>query len=162
MVSTISDGVPFYILDHWPHLRNGPKVANFEPKPPLLVIMGHGGSWWLANVDQMVDHSGTHVGWCRVKKTNCKLQFPQPYYFPRHSPDFRTVLESWLDHFPLATYQNVRCKQRSKQTNKQTKTDNFNIPNQIWNIVAPITVFCFIHFVVKSFVFCKTWIFWVT
>ena len=28
---------------------------------------------------------------CSEKDQNCKLQFPQPDYWPRHSPDFRTV-----------------------------------------------------------------------
>ena len=41
---------------------NGPKIANFGPKPPFLAISGLIDPPWLVKVEQMVDHSGTHVG----------------------------------------------------------------------------------------------------
>ena len=51
----------FHIFDHWLRLRNGPKMVNFGPKPTIQVIRGHRASRWLVKVDQMLDHSGTHV-----------------------------------------------------------------------------------------------------
>ena len=56
-------------------------------------------------------------------------------------------LESWLDRFSLVRY---------KQTSESWK---FSTHNQIWNHVTPINKFCFMHFVVKSFLFYKTLIF---
>ena len=50
------------ILNHWLRLKNGPKMANFGPKLSFLAIIGPKDPPWLAKVEQMVDHSGTHVG----------------------------------------------------------------------------------------------------
>ena len=55
----------------------------------------------------------------------------------------------------MRNWQNVSYK----QTSKQTKIENFNFHNQIWNDVTAMNKFCFIHFVVKSFLFCENWIF---
>ena len=46
------------------------------------------------------------------KDQNCKLQFPQPDYWPRRSPDFRTVFQ----HFPCA-----KLSKREVQTNRNWK-----------------------------------------
>ena len=40
-------------------------------------------------------------------------------------------------------------------TNKQTKIENFNIHNQIYNHLTAMNKFCFTHFVVQSFLFCE-------
>ena len=51
-------GHQFYII--W--YCYGQKRPFFWPKPPFLAIRGPGRPRWLAKVDQMVDHSDTHVG----------------------------------------------------------------------------------------------------
>ena len=42
--------------------RNGPKMAHFWPNMPFLAIGGREGPKWLAQVEQMVVHIGTHAG----------------------------------------------------------------------------------------------------
>ena len=39
-----------------------PKNGQFGPKPPFLAISSLIDPPWLVKVEQMVDHSGTHVG----------------------------------------------------------------------------------------------------
>ena len=39
-----------------------PQSGQIGPRPPILVIRGSRGPIWLAKVEQMVDHRGTHVG----------------------------------------------------------------------------------------------------
>ena len=63
------------------------------------------------------------------------------------------ISEQFLE--PLAKLAK-REVQINKQTNKQTKIENFNFHNQIWNHVTAMNKFCFIHFVVKPFLFCET------
>ena len=41
---------------------NGPKMANFGQKTPFLAISGLRDPPWLEKVEQIADHSGTHVG----------------------------------------------------------------------------------------------------
>ena len=53
---------------------------------------------------------------CSEKDQNCKLQFPQPDYWPRHSPDFRTVFEIMIE--PFSSYE---IRKREVQTNKNWK-----------------------------------------
>ena len=45
-----------------PMVWKWPKNANFGPKPPFFAISGLIDPPWLVKVEQMVDHSGTHVG----------------------------------------------------------------------------------------------------
>ena len=41
---------------------NGMEVANFGQKTPFLAMSGPRDPQWVARVEQLVDHSGTHVG----------------------------------------------------------------------------------------------------
>ena len=41
---------------------NGLKMVNFGQKPSFLAMSGPRDPPWLEKVDQMVDHSETHVG----------------------------------------------------------------------------------------------------
>ena len=45
-----------------PWYGNGPKMANFGQKTPFLAMSGPRDPQWVARVEQLVDHSGTHVG----------------------------------------------------------------------------------------------------
>ena len=42
--------------------ENSPKMANFGQKTPFLAMSGPRDPQWVARVEQLVDHSGTHVG----------------------------------------------------------------------------------------------------
>ena len=42
--------------------ENGSEMANFGQKTQFLAISGPRDPWWLLKVEQMVDHSGTHLG----------------------------------------------------------------------------------------------------
>ena len=57
---------------------------------------------------------------CSEKDQNCKLQFPQPDYWPRHSPDFRTVFGIMIRPFSICEIGKTwgTNKQINKQTNK--------------------------------------------
>ena len=83
--------------------------------------------------------------WKKFKIIDCNFRKKSTYHVTVLISE--QVLESRLDHFPLAKL--TKCE---VQTNK-----SFNIHNQIWNPVTPINNFCFMHFVVKSFLFCGTW-----
>ena len=85
------------------------------------------------------------------KHQNCKLQFPQPDYWPRHNPDIRTVFGIMIE--PISFCKIGKMWGTNKQVNKQTKIENFNFHNQIWNEVRAMNKFCFIHFGLKSFLF---------
>ena len=52
------------------------------------------------------------------KDQNCKLQFPQPDYWPRHSPDFRTVFEIIIG--PIFFCKIGKTWGTNKKVNKQT------------------------------------------
>ena len=39
-----------------------PKMANFGQNTPFLAVSGLVDPPWLVKVEQMLDHSGTHVG----------------------------------------------------------------------------------------------------
>ena len=52
------------------------------------------------------------------KDQNCKLQFPQPDYWPRHSPDFRTVFGIMI--WPFSFCEIGKTWGTNKQVNKQT------------------------------------------
>ena len=61
------------------------------------------------------------------KDQNCKLQFPQPDYWPLHSPDFRTVFGIMTE--PFSSCEIGKTWGTNKQVNKQTnKNWNFQFP----------------------------------
>ena len=104
-------------------------------------------TWCVCNVytsEGMV----TRAEW--KKDQNCKLQFPQPDYWPRHSPDFRT---DWAI-FLLWNWQNVRCKQTIKQKLKfSISTTRFGPTSQQWT--------SFVLYILwwSPSSFCETWVF---
>ena len=65
--------------------------------------------------------SGCAVEWSE-KDQNCKLRFPQPDYWPHHSPDFRTVFGIMIGPFSL--YEIGKTWGKNKQGSNQTKTKN--------------------------------------
>ena len=93
------------------------------------------------------------------KDQNCKLQFPQPDYEPRHSPNFRTVFGIMIGPFSFCEI--GKTWGTNKQVNKQTnKNWNFQFPQpDYWPRHSPDfrTVFGIIN---GPFSFCKigkTW-----
>ena len=70
------------------------------------------------------------------KDQNCKLQFPQPDYWRRRSPDFRTVFGIMIGPFSFCEIGKLWGTNR--QVNKQTEIDKINIHNQIWNHVTAL------------------------
>ena len=79
---------------------------------------------------------------CSEKDQNCKLQFPQPDYWPRHSPDFRTVFGIMIGPFSFCEI--GKTWGTNKQiNNKQTKIEIFNFHNQI---TKHVTVLISEHF----------------
>ena len=54
------------------------------------------------------------------KDQNCKLQFPQPDYWPPHSPDFRTVFGTMIGPFSFCEIGKTwGTNKKVKKTNKQ-------------------------------------------
>ena len=93
---------------------------------------------------------GTNKQVNKQTNKNWKFQFPQLDYWPRQSPDFRTVFGIMIG--PFSSCKIGKMWGTNKQVNKQTnKNWKFQFHNQIWNHVTAMNKFCITHFVVKSF-----------
>ena len=70
------------------------------------------------------------------KDQNCKLQFPQPDYWPRHSPDFRTVFGIMIG--PFSSCKIGKTWGTNKQVNKQTNKE-IAIANSTASFFLPVS-----------------------
>jgi len=75
------------IFDH-SSLRFAMSLPILSLQKPLTLTFGRFGN---LNTSSLVKSQFPCSLECSEKDQNCKLQFPQPDYWPRHSPDFRTV-----------------------------------------------------------------------
>ena len=94
--------VPCWRLDgwqgHWLNrclpvcIQNPDGWSHSTPLPP-----------WSRQFRSSLRYRQGPLQWSGLKRDqDWKLKFPQPDYWPCHSPKFRTILVSWLDHFPFA------------------------------------------------------------
>ena len=104
--------------------------------------------WWVSRWQSSYSYNSYFIpfqnGVKKIKIVNFNFHNQITDHVTALIPEQFLVL--WLDHFLLWNWHNVRYRQTSKQTNKQTKIENFNIHNQIWNHVTAMKRFCIIHF----------------
>ena len=93
----------------------------------LLVRSSSRKIWSLMYGQCLLNHQN-HI-YIRVqwKRSNCKLQFPQLDYWPRHSPNFRTVFGILIG--PFSSCEIGKTWGTNKDVNKQTnKNRKFKYP----------------------------------
>ena len=79
------------------------------------------------------NHIYIRVQW---KRSNCKLQFPQLDYWPRHSPNFRTVFGIMIG--PFSSCKIGKTWGTNKQVNKQTNKE-IAIANSTASFFLPVS-----------------------
>ena len=66
------------------------------------------------------DFQGVYILMRSEEYHNCKLQLPKADYFPRNSPDFRTVFGIMIGPFSFCEISKTSGIKISRQTKKQT------------------------------------------